>query len=130
MRCLGHVKRMDEEKEEDETRPLSEETGESKLRWLGHVKRIDEEKSEDEIRTLSEETEESKLKWLGHVKRMDEERLAIRYSEWTPQGKRPVRRSRKRWIDCVEEALERKGTCQAEWRREGPTKTDPTGETS
>ena len=40
---------------------------------------------------------------------MDDARLPRRYLEWKPQGKRPVGRPRKRWLDGVGEALERRG---------------------
>ena len=45
--------------------------------------------------------------------RMDEERLAKINLEWKLQGKRLVGRPKKRWIDGVGEALERRGTCLA-----------------
>ena len=40
---------------------------------------------------------------------MDDWRLARRYLEWKPQGKRPVGRPLKRWLDGVGEALARRG---------------------
>ena len=45
---------------------------------------------------------------------MDEEKLADIYLEWNPQGKILVGRPRKRCIDGVREAVERRGTCLAE----------------
>ena len=73
--------------------------------------RNDRIRSDLSVKPLLREIEESKLRWYGHTKRMDGERLAKRYLEWRPQGKRPVGRPRKRWIDGVGEALERRGTC-------------------
>ena len=86
------------------------------LRTIRGVTRRDRLKNERiradlSVKPLLREIEENKLRWYGHVKRMDEERLAKRYLEWKPQGKRPVGRPRKRWIDGVGEALERRGTC-------------------
>ena len=57
------------------------------------------------------EIEESRLRWYGHAKRMDDEKLSKRYFEWKPQGKKPAGRPRKKWIDGVGEALEKRGTC-------------------
>lgn len=36
-------------------------------------------------------------------------RLARRHLEWRPQGRRPFGRPRKRWIDWIQEALEKRG---------------------
>ena len=66
------------------------------------------------MKPLLKEIDENKLRWFGHVKRMDEERLINRYLEWKPQDKTPVERPRKRRIDGVGEALERRGTCLVE----------------
>ena len=40
---------------------------------------------------------------------MDEDRIPKRYLVWKPQGKRPVGRPRKRWMDGIREALEKRG---------------------
>ena len=71
--------------------------------------RNDQIRSDLSVKPLLKEIEEKKLRWYGHVKRMDEERLPKRYLEWKLQGKRPVGRPRKRWIDGISEALERRG---------------------
>ena len=84
------------------------------LRTIRGVTRLDRLRNEQirsdlSVKPLLSEIEESKLRWYGHVKRMDDRRLARRYLEWKPQGKRPVGRPRKRWLDGVGEALERRG---------------------
>lgn len=75
------------------------------------------------------DVESGKLRWFGHVKRMNENRHARKYMDWKPQGRRPVGRPRKRWMDGVRESLARRGTTledveanrdyedRAEWRR-------------
>ena len=60
------------------------------------------------FKPLLREIEESSLTWYGHTKWMDDGRMAKRYLEWKPQGRRPVRRPRKRWLYEVEEAIERR----------------------
>ena len=58
---------------------------------------------------LLEDIERSKLRWYGHVMRMNDESKPKKYLEWRPPGKRPVGRPRKRWIEGVESALEKRG---------------------
>jgi len=42
-----------------------------------------------------------RLRWLGHVARMDPERLPIQVLYGWIEGKRPIGRPRKTWIDTV-----------------------------
>ena len=39
------------------------------------------------------------MRWAGHVARMGEERGAYRVLVGKPEGKRPVGRPRRRWVD-------------------------------
>jgi hypothetical protein len=60
----------------------------------------------------SRHTEISKnrrIAWLGHVMRMDEKRTPKRVLEWKPIGNRIRERPRKRWIEDVEEDIQRMG---------------------
>ena len=68
---------------------------------------------------LLEEIERIKLRWYGHVMRMTEEKKPKKYLLWKPDGKRPVGRPRKRWIEGVQSALTRRGTslCEIEETR-------------
>ena len=50
-----------------------------------------------------------KLRWYGHVMRMDEERKQKRYLQWKPDAIRLVGRARKRWMEGVKTAIERRG---------------------
>ena len=47
--------------------------------------------------------------WLGHVMHLDEKRTPKRVLEWKPIGRRIRGRSRKRWIEDVEEDVQRMG---------------------
>ena len=40
-----------------------------------------------------------RMTWAGHVARMDEERGAYRVLVGKPEGKRPLWRPRRRWVD-------------------------------
>ena len=61
------------------------------------------------VKGLLDVVEEQRLRWYGHVMRMGEGRIPRRYLRWKPQGRRPVGRPRKIWLDGVDEALKRKG---------------------
>lgn len=53
--------------------------------------------------------------WLGHIWRRNEDDIKYRITfERKPTGKRPRGRQRKRWLDVVEEDLDRTGV--QEWR--------------
>lgn len=51
----------------------------------------------------------TKIRWWGHLERMQEDRLAKRRWEWTPDGRRPRGRPRKRWKESVQDSLTRCG---------------------
>jgi hypothetical protein len=42
-----------------------------------------------------------KMTWAGHVARMGEKRNACRILLGKPEGKRPLRRPRRRWVDNI-----------------------------
>jgi hypothetical protein len=42
-----------------------------------------------------------RMRWAGHVARMGEKRNMYRLLVGKPEGKRPLGRSRRRWIDSI-----------------------------
>jgi hypothetical protein len=42
-----------------------------------------------------------RMRWLGHVARMGEKRNVYRLLIGKPEGKRPLRRPRRRWVDNI-----------------------------
>jgi hypothetical protein len=42
-----------------------------------------------------------RMRWTGHVARMGEERNAYRLLVGKPDGKRPLARPRRRWVDNI-----------------------------
>jgi hypothetical protein len=46
-----------------------------------------------------------RMRWAGHVARMGEKRNAYRLLVGKPEGKRPLGRSRRRWVDNIRMAL-------------------------
>ena len=62
-------------------------------------------RAELQVTPLLEEIERSRLRWYGQVMRMEEDKQPKRYFMWKPEGKRPVGRPRKPWMERVEAAL-------------------------
>jgi hypothetical protein len=42
-----------------------------------------------------------RMRWVGHVTRMGEKRNMYRLLVRKPEGKRPLRRPRRRWVDNI-----------------------------
>jgi hypothetical protein len=42
-----------------------------------------------------------RMRWAGHVARMEEKRNAYRILVGKPEGKRPLGRPRRRWVDNI-----------------------------
>lgn len=85
------------------------------LRLIKNVTRRDKIRNEyirNELNVLPllDDIEKNKLRWYGHVMRMEEQRKPKKYLIWKPQGKRPVGRPRKRWLEGVATALDKRGT--------------------
>jgi hypothetical protein len=76
----------------------------------------------------------SRIAWLGHVMRMDEKRTPKRVLEWKPIGERIRGRPSKRWIEDIEEVIQRIGKrgwrklCKerTEWKRNTEKAKKPT----
>jgi hypothetical protein len=46
-----------------------------------------------------------RVRWAGHVARMGEKRNAYRLLVGKPEGKKPLRRPRRRWVDNIKRDL-------------------------
>ena len=84
------------------------------LRLIKGVTRLDRLRNEDIQRELGIDSiltfiERGQLRWYGHVMRMDADRMPKQALAWIPPGKRPVGRPRKRWMDNIKDALEKRG---------------------
>ena len=42
-----------------------------------------------------------RMRWAGHVARMGEERVVYRFLVGKPEGRRPLGRPRRRWVDNI-----------------------------
>jgi hypothetical protein len=56
-----------------------------------------------------------RMRWAGHVARMGEKRNAYRLSVGKPEGKRPLGRPRRRWVDNIKIDLLEIGWGGVDW---------------
>jgi hypothetical protein len=56
-----------------------------------------------------------RMRWAGHVARMGKKRNAYRILMRNPEGKRPVRRPRRRWVDNIRMDLREIGWDGLDW---------------
>ena len=56
-----------------------------------------------------------RMRWAGHVARMGEERGVYRFLVAKPDGKRPLRRPRRRWVDNNRLDLQEVGCWYVDW---------------
>jgi hypothetical protein len=57
----------------------------------------------------------SRMRWAGHVARMGEKRNAYRLLVRKPEGKRPLGRPRRRWVDNIRIDLGEVGWGDVDW---------------
>ena len=56
-----------------------------------------------------------RMRWAGHVARMGEERGAYKVLVGKPEGKRPLGRPRRRWVDNIRMDLQEVGCGYGDW---------------
>ena len=56
-----------------------------------------------------------RMRWAGNVERMGEERGVSRVLVGKPEGKRPLGRPRRRWVDNIRLGLQEVGCGYVEW---------------
>jgi hypothetical protein len=56
-----------------------------------------------------------RMRWAGHVARMGEKRNAYRLLVENPEGKRPLGRPRRRWVDNIRMDLGEGGWGDVDW---------------
>jgi hypothetical protein len=60
-------------------------------------------------------TKSRRMRWAGHVARMGEKRNASRLLVGKPEGKRPLGRTRRRWVDTIRMDLGELGWGDVDW---------------
>jgi hypothetical protein len=58
-----------------------------------------------------------RMRWMGHVARMGEKMNAYRLLVGNPEGKRPLGRPRRRWVDNIRMNLVEVGWSDVDWIR-------------
>jgi hypothetical protein len=66
-------------------------------------------------RSISGLTKSRRMRWAGHVVRMGEKRNVYRLLVGKPEGKRPLGRPRRRWIDNIKMDLLEIGLNVVDW---------------
>jgi len=56
-----------------------------------------------------------RMRWAGHVARMGEERGVYRVLVRKPEGRRPLGRPRRRWVDNIRRDLQEVGCGHMDW---------------
>ena len=56
-----------------------------------------------------------RMRWAGHVARMGEERVVYRMLVGKPEGRRPLGRPRRRWVDNIRMDLQEVGCVYMDW---------------
>jgi hypothetical protein len=56
-----------------------------------------------------------RIGWAGHVARMGKTRNVYRILVGNPEGKRPLRRPRRRWVDNIKMDLREIGWVDMDW---------------
>jgi len=56
-----------------------------------------------------------RMRWVGHVARMGEERGVYRVLVGKPEGKRPLGRHRRRWMDNIRMDIQEVGCGHMDW---------------
>ena len=56
-----------------------------------------------------------RMRWAGHVTRMGEERGTYKVLVGKPEGKRPLGRPRRRWVDNIRMDLQEVGCGHVDW---------------
>ena len=56
-----------------------------------------------------------RMSWAGHVARMGEERVVYWVLVGKPEGKRPLGRPRRRWVDNIRMDLQEVGCVHVDW---------------
>ena len=73
--------------------------------WMGGGLENDLYSSPNIVRVIKSR----RIRWAGHVERMGEERRVYRVLVRKPEGKRPLGRPRRRWVDNIRMDLQEVG---------------------
>jgi len=55
------------------------------------------------------------MRWAGHVARMGEKKMVYKVLLGKPEGRRPLARPRRRWVDNIRMVLQEVGCGYVDW---------------
>ena len=64
---------------------------------------------------ITHTNERRRMRWAGHVARIGEERGVYRFLVGKPEGKTPLGRPRRRWMDNIRMDLQEVGCGNMDW---------------
>ena len=67
------------------------------------------------VKCVGAEKKSRRMRWAGHVAHMGEERGVYRILVGKPEGRRPLGRPRRRWVDNVRMDLQEVGCGYMDW---------------
>jgi hypothetical protein len=70
-----------------------------------------------DVKDILQYIKETQLRWFGYVRRMPASRTPQKRLQWKPSTTRPRGRPRKRWMDNIKEAVEKRETTPRELER-------------
>jgi hypothetical protein len=90
-----------------ENRVLTRIFGLSRDEATGDWKKLHNEELHNLYSSPNRMMKSRRMRWAGHVARMGETRNAYRILVRKPEGKRPLGRPRRRWVDNIKMDLKR-----------------------
>ena len=102
---------------EFENRVLRRIYGPKKDEVTGEWRRLHSEEHNDLYASLNivRVIKSRRMRWAGHMARMVEERGMYRFLVGKPEGKRPLGRPRRRWVDNIRKDLQEVGCGYMDW---------------
>jgi hypothetical protein len=76
---------------------------------------VDEVHKVDNCKNTKAYNKSRRMRWAGHVARMGEKRNAYRTLVGKPEGKRPLGRPRRRWVNNIKMDLRKIGWDCMDW---------------
>jgi len=83
-----------------------------KVRWMKHNEELNDLYPSSNIARV---IKSRRMRWGGHVVRMGEERVVYRVLVGKPEGKRPLGRPRRRFVDNIRTDLQEVGCGYMDW---------------
>jgi len=98
-----------------ENRVLRRIFGPRREEVMGKWRRLHNEELNDMYTSIVRVIKSRRMRWAGHVARMGEEMGMYRVLLGKPEGRRPLERPRRRWVDNIRMDLQEVGCGCMDW---------------